>query len=260
MIALIYLFIFILGAIVGSFLNVVILRLHEEKSFVTGRSHCPQCNHVLGSLELIPIFSFLFQKGKCRHCSKKISWQYPLVELVTAVLFILALTVNFPFGQTDWHDYLSLIRDLVFIGFLVVIFVYDLKWYLILDKVTIPAIITALIFNLILGFSWQSLLLALVVGFGFFGLQFALSKGKWIGGGDLRLGALMGLMLSWPGVILGLFLSYILGSIVGVGLLLKKKKSLDSKIPFGTFLAIGTIITLFWGDKIVNWYLSFLGF
>jgi prepilin signal peptidase PulO-like enzyme (type II secretory pathway) len=252
----------VLGAIIGSFLNVVILRLHEGRSFARGRSACPDCHHVLSWQELIPIASFVFQGGRCRHCGKKISWQYPSVELATAILFGLAIWLHpqLAVSPDDWRLWLSLLRDWIFISYLVIIFVYDLRWYLILDKVTVPAIVTALALNLILGISWQGMLLAGVVGFVFFALQFVISKGKWIGGGDLRVGLLMGLMLSWPNILVGLLVAYVSGSVIGIGLVLKNKKEFGSKIPFGTFLAFGTIVALFWGQGIVSWYLRLIGF
>lgn len=256
-----FVFIFILGLIIGSFLNVVILRLHEKKKFAWSRSRCPYCKHDLKFSDLIPVLSFMFLSGKCRHCEKKISWQYPIVELVTGLLFVLATYnvvgyLGFEILLYNSTVLLSWLRDLIFISFLIVIFVYDLRWYLILDKVTIPAMVVAVVINLWLGFAWETLLIGMLIGLGFFALQFAVSKGKWIGGGDLRLGALMGLMLGTRGVIVALFFSYIIGAIFSLYLIATGKKGLKSQVPFGTFLAIGTLIALLWGDQVVNWYLG----
>lgn len=257
-----YLFIFILGAIIGSFLNVVILRLHNGEK-ITGRSRCPYCRQQLATPDLIPIFSFIFQGGRCRYCQKKISWQYPLVELMTGAFFVLA-TYNI-FGPLspllifyNFHLLLYWLRNLIFICFLIIIFVYDLRWYLILDRITIPAMVLALVINLWLGLVWTNLFFGVLVGLGFFLLQFLVSSGKWIGAGDLRLGLLMGLMLGWPAVLVALFFAYIIGAIFSLGLLALGKKGLKSQVPFGTFLSLGTIIALFWGDEIVNWYLGLL--
>lgn len=256
-----YIFIFVIGIIVGSFLNVVILRLKNGGKIINARSHCPHCHHQLSAKDMVPILSFFFQHGKCQYCHKKISWQYPLVELATGLLFVLA-TYNIFGGVSPglilYHYVTAVhwIRDIIFICFLIVIFVYDFRWYLILDKVTIPAMIIAIILNLLLGLSWFNLLIGAIVGFGFFGVQFLISRGKWIGGGDLRLGALMGLMLGWANLIVALFFSYIIGAIFSVGLIVLGRKKLKSQIPFGTFLAIGTIIALFWGEAIIRWYLN----
>lgn len=260
-----YLLVVILGAIIGSFLNVVILRTHNGGDIIKSRSACPNCQHVLRPIDLVPLFSFIWQKGKCRYCHAKISWQYPLVESITALLFLVFFMVNmnrfgvpanFQASILNLPFILSVIRDWVFVCFLVVIFVYDLRWYLILDRITLPAMIIALILNLYLGFSWQSLMVGLVIGLGFFAFQFFISGGKWIGGGDLRMGALMGLMLGGKGVVVALFFSYIIGSVISVFLVIWGRKKFESQIPFGTFLAIGTVIALLWSDNIINWYIS----
>ena len=247
--------IFIFGLIVGSFLNAVIWRLHTGESFINGRSYCPECKHVLGFWDLVPVFSFVFLGGKCRYCHKKISWQYPLVELITGILFALVyfnlyLTVQ----ATSYELLVTLIAYLFFASILIIIFVYDLKYYLILDVVTIPAIVVAFLVNLYLGLGFVNLLLGALIAGGFFWLQFVLSKGKWIGGGDIRLGVLMGLILGWKLVLVALFLAYIIGAVVGVGLLAYKKKEWGSQVPFGTFLSLATVIALLWGEIILNWY------
>lgn len=255
------LFIFIIGLIVGSFLNVVILRTHSKEQMVKSRSHCWDCKNALGPRDLVPLFSFLFQGGKCRYCRKKISWQYPMVEFATGFLFVLVayniIGVQGPsFLFYNSFTWLHFLRDLIFVSYLIIIFVYDLKWYLILDRFTVPAIFIAIILNLWLGMAWQSLLFGVLIGFGFFALQYLVSKGKWIGGGDLRLGALMGAMLGLSGVVVALFLSYVIGAVFSLFLIGLSKKGFKSQIPFGTFLALGTILSLLWGEQIVFWYFS----
>lgn len=255
-----YFFIFIFGLIIGSFLNAVIWRLHKEESILTKtRSYCVKCQHKLGIRDLVPLFSFIFLCGKCRFCKEKISWQYPLVELATGILFVLVVGARHTlFLQFDFFDWMTVVANWVFISFLIIIFVYDLKYYLILDKITIPAIILALVFNLILGVVWWKLLLAIIMGGGFFWLQYVVSQGKWVGGGDIRLGILMGAMLFWPNILIALFFSYVIGSLVGVGLILAKKKTMKSAVPMGTFLTVGTVITLLYGEQMLNWYVQFL--
>ena len=252
------LFIFLLGISIGSFLNVVILRTQKKESWF-GRSCCPHCQKQLLSRDLIPIFSFFFLKRQCRFCQTPISWQYPLVEYFTGFLFLfifLKYTQGWflsPMQIAFWGTFF--LRDLIFILFLIVLFVYDLKYFFILDRFTIPGIVIALSFNVFLGFSFFSLLSGLVVLSGFFLLQFLFSKGTWVGGGDIRMGALMGSMLGLEQSLVALFLSYLIGALFGIALLLTKKATRKTQIPFGTFLAIGTFLVLFFGNQLIEWYL-----
>ncbi|MFH1029795.1 MAG: prepilin peptidase [bacterium] len=252
--------VFIFGLCVGSFLNVVIFRLREGKKFIKGRSICPNCKHEILWYDNIPLISYFFLKGQCRHCRKKISMQYPAVELATAVLFLIAyvrwkIIFNFQFSIFN-YGYLFLY--LLFTSILIIIFVYDFRWYLILDKISIPAIIIALVVNLSLGYSILNLLGASLAAGGFFLAQFLVSKGKWIGGGDIRFGFLIGIMLGWPNTILALFSAYMMGSVVGLGLIIFGKKKMGSRVPFGTFLASATYIVMLWGESILRWYIGFL--
>ncbi len=259
-------FVFILGLFIGSFLNVVIYRLHREESFVKGFSKCLFCGHRLYPKDLVPIFSFLWLKAKCRYCKTAISWQYFLVELATALGFVLVFLRLF--SSTDlqtWLGALTVLSSLqllfwwLMFCFLLIIFVYDLKYYLILDKVSIPAIFLALALNLFLGHTWQSLALGILIGGGFFLLQFILSQGKWIGGGDIRVGILMGAALGFSHVLAALFLAYILGGIFATFLLIFGKKHLGDKLPFGTFLTLATFVILLYGDVLIRWYLTLWG-
>ncbi|MFH1173092.1 MAG: prepilin peptidase [bacterium] len=254
-------FSFILGLIIGSFLNCVIFRLHQKESFLFGRSHCFFCRKNLKFKDLVPVASFLWQKGRCGYCFKKISWQYPLVELATAVLFSAAVFFHTDAGLNI--DAWLILRDWLFISFLIIIFVYDLKHYLILDKVIWPAAIIAVIFNLGLDFSWAvalNLFLSAIAGGSFFLIQYLISRGRWLGGGDVRLGFLMGLMVGWPGVAIAISLAYFIGSLFSVYLVAAKKKSWQSHLPLGTFLTLATVITLFWGEVILDFYLNFVGY
>ena len=251
--------IFVFGLCLGSFLNCFIYRLRKKQS-ILGRSYCPDCKTKIAWYDNIPLLSFILLKGKCRHCRKKISWQYPLVELVTAVLFLIIWQKykidvdSFTRYSLLVTRYSKLIRDWLFVCILIVIFIYDLRWQLILDKITLPAMVIAFGLNIWLGISWQNLLLAGIIGGGFFLTQYLISRGRWIGGGDIRLGVLMGLMLGWPQIIVALMLAYISGAIVGIGLILGKKKQWSSHIPFGTFLSAATIVAMLWGEEILSWY------
>jgi leader peptidase (prepilin peptidase) / N-methyltransferase len=254
-------FIFIFGLFVGSFINVVIYRLHRQESFVRGFSKCLFCGHRLFSKDLVPLFSYLFLKGRCRYCKQRFSHQYPLVELFTAVSFFLIFIKIFPqlaFINFVFIDIVTLIFWWTIAAFLVIIFVYDLKYYLVLDTVVLPAVVLAFIVNLFLGFSFLNLLLAAVVGGGFFLLQFVVSKGRWIGGGDIRLGLLMGVFLGWPHLLTALFVAYMLGAVVSIGLLIADKKNWSDKVPFGTFLTVATFLVMLYGDQLVNWYWTLL--
>ena len=262
-----YILAFLIGLIAGSFLNCVIYRLEKGESFLKGRSYCPICRHQLSWQDLIPLLSFIFLGRRCRYCHGAISWQYPLVELITAVLFILIFwkfefVWNLEFGI--WNFYSSLFIGYLFIivSLLIIIFLFDLKHYIIPDRVVYPAILIALIFNFQFLISnnfalfWGPVFSAAGAA-GFFGAIVLFSRGKWMGAGDIKLAFLMGLFLSWPNILVALFLAFLLGSIVGIGLMLLKKKNFKSEIPFGPFLVSGTALALFWGENILNWYLNF---
>lgn len=250
--AVLYIIAVIFGLAVGSFLNAYIWRLKTDKSVWKGRSVCVHCQHTLKAADLIPVVSFLMLRGRCRYCGKKISWQYPLVEIGAAAIFALILYVDLANGQGLYF----LLRDWYFAAVLIIIFVYDFKWNYILDRVTLPAIVITFCLNILLGFYWLNLMLAAVIGASFFMIQYLVSKGRWIGGGDIRMGALMGFMLGWPNILVGLFIAYLAGAAVAIALVVKEKKKMNSTIAMGTFLAIGTLVALLWGNNIMIWYLG----
>jgi len=249
----IYLIVFIFGTFIGSFLNCVIYRLEQKKN-LGGRSFCPECRHQLFWQDLIPVFSYIFLGGKCRYCKKKISIQYPLIEILTGLVFLLVFAVT---AVSCCNGIINLIFLFYIASVFIVIFAYDFKHYLIPDKVLIPAIIIALIYKLFESFSLlPNLLMGVLVGSGFFLLIFLISRGRWIGFGDVKLGILMGVLLGFPNVLVALFLAFLLGAMIGVALIIFQKKGLKSQIPFGPFLIVGTFIALFWGQEIINWYLN----
>ena len=262
----VFIFIFLFGLIIGSFLNCLIWRLHSKES-IWGRSYCPKCRKQIAWYDNIPVLSYLILSGKCRKCHKIISWQYPVVELITGVLFMLAVISNLKLEI--WNSYffleqitnykllISIIKDWFLIAVMVIIFIYDLRWYLILDKITLPAAAIFLILNLILGISWLTLLISAIIGSSFFLLQFVISRGKWIGGGDIRLGLLMGFALGRIDLlILAIMLAYFIGSIIGLSLIFAGKKQWGSKVPLGVFLSSSTVLVIFWGQEILNWYFN----
>ena len=270
-------FIFLLGFCIGSFLNCVIYRIEEDKSFLKGRSFCPNCKHKLNWLDLFPVFSFLLLGGKCRYCKIKISWQYLFVEIFTAVVFLLIfskvgvipnLTGNPRFAQVLWIPaFAGMTTNLLFLFYiassLIVISVYDLKHYLIPDNVLLPAVIISLLYKVAVNFSLDyvlNLFLAVLISSGFFFILWLVSGGKWMGFGDVKLAILLGILLGWPNILVALFLAFFLGAIVGVALLIFKKTKMKSEIAFGPFLILGTFLAMFWGQNIINWYLNLVLF
>jgi len=201
--------------------------------------------------DLFPVFSFLFLGGKCKYCRKKISWQYPIVEISTALMFLLIFNfVNFNFVNLIFLFYIS--------APLIAIFIYDLKHYIIPDKILLPAIIITLVFRFLIFYAFLKYVLAALIAAGFFFIIFFFSKGRAMGFGDVKLAVLMGLLLGWPNILVALFLAFFFGAVVGLVLMILKKKGLKSKMPFGPFLIIGTFLALFWGQELINWYLKLL--
>lgn len=250
----------VFGLVIGSFLNVVIARLRSGERGWRSRSECPLCHAVLRPSELVPVVSFLMLKGKCRSCRQPISWQYPLVELSTMALFLAAFFVRDGAAGMPGGEWLRFVRDLTFISALTVIFVVDLLDMVVFDSVTLPMIAIAAAFNLALGMKPLGLLWAVLAGGGFFLFQYLVSKGRWIGGGDIRIGAMIGAMLGFPGVIAALFIAYIVGAVVAVVMLALKKTTWSSQLAFGTFLSLATVAVLLFGDRLWSWYGNLLGF
>jgi len=250
-----YFFVFIFGLCIGSFLNCFIYRI-EQKKKLSGRSFCPNCKKQLKWQDLIPIFSFIFLGGKCRYCKKKISWQYPAVELATGIIFILTATLA-PIGYPV--NFIKLLFWLYIASALIVIFVYDLKHYIIPDKILLPAIAISFIYLLIFNFnSLGNHLFSAFFGFLFFFSFFFFSKGKWMGFGDVKLAILMGFLLGFSNMLVALFFAFFFGAIIGIISIIFKRKNLKSEIPFGPFLIFGTFLAIFSGQEIINWYLNLI--
>ncbi|MBU2564297.1 prepilin peptidase [Patescibacteria group bacterium] len=254
-----YILFFILGLIIGSFLNVVIFRLNKKS--LKGRSHCIFCKKKLHWHELIPLFSFFLLKGKCKKCKKKISIQYPLVEFFTGLIFVLISLKTF---NLDIFSILITFFWFIFASFLIVIFVYDLKHYLVADKVIYPAIFIALIYILFLFLFSNGLFPSLVfsylvsglIGGGFFLIIVLISKEKWMGMGDVKIGVFIGLILGIQLLLVALFLAFVIGAIISLILIFLNKKGLKSEIPFGPFLTGACLTSFLWGDFLLNWYFN----
>lgn len=221
----------------------------------SGRSICIHCQRILEWYENIPLLSFIILQGKCRICRKFIPWHYPCVEAVTMISFIMASWYTFQNHFSPLH----LLRDLIFIFILISIFVTDGLYSSIPIPVVLVGILIGFIINhFFLSYSLGSLLLAAGVAGGFFLLQFSISRGRWIGSGDVWIGFMIGVWLGWPIVLIALFLSYVVGAAIGIALLVGKRKKINDSIPFGTFLALGTGASLYIGRALVDWYMSFL--
>lgn len=261
---------FVVGLIIGSFLNVLVCRLHVAENLFFDRSRCPHCKKVIAWYDNIPLISFIILKFKCRNCQKKISWQYPLVEISTGILFAAIGGIYFSiFDALSWVITLYLLGVA---GFFMAIFVYDFLYMEIPEVLIWPAVAWSLAFNLLID-SWQrnfpaellsihtySGILAALLSFVFFFLLSAGSREKWMGIGDSYLAIFLGLVLGWPQILMALFLSFFIGSIYGIMLILLGKKKMKSQVPFAPFMILGAIITLFWYAPIVNWYSGLMMF
>lgn len=242
--------VFIFGLIIGSFLNCLIWRLYKNET-LGGRSYCPRCRKTIVWYDNIPLLSFILLGGHCRHCQKKISWQYPFVELVTAILFLLTWQINIFSSNFSW----LLLRDWLIIITLVVVFVYDYRWQLVPMTIVWPLSGVIFILNLILGIYWLNLLFFTALSAGFFLIQYLITKKKGIGEGDIWLGMLLGVAFPrYPDLLLILLISYSFGALVGLGLMIGHQKNWKSSIALGPFLAVGAIITLIWGGQLIDWY------
>lgn len=258
------LYITILGAILGSFSTMLIHRLHfEEKGILFGRSACPHCKKVLGVWDLIPIFSWIFLRGRCGNCSEKISVFYPLTELLFAFVFFLV--------GLQFSDQVYVLVPLLIVAFVALVcFIYDVRFMEVDDRVVYPFVIFWIIYLLVNQFfpdffveafllgSVFDLFLGGILGWAFYAAQYYFSGGKWVGAGDMRLGLLMGLVLGWKYLLLGLFLAYILGSIFAVYLLITRKADGSTALPMGAFLMPSLIIFLLYGEAIWEFYWGIL--
>ena len=242
----------ILGSLVGSFLNVCISRLPKEESIIWPGSHCPYCKKPIRFYDNIPLVSYVLLMGKCRNCKKPISIQYPLIEGITALS---SLFLFMKFGPS-----LSYLFYFAFVAALIVITVIDLYHQIIPDVISLPGIGVGLIASLILPqITFLNSLFGVLLGGGSLFLVATcyewLFKREGMGGGDVKLLAMIGAFLGWKAVILTILLSSLIGSITGILIMVVKGKDFKYAIPFGPFLSLGAAISLFYGQNIINWYL-----
>jgi prepilin signal peptidase PulO-like enzyme (type II secretory pathway) len=268
-----FLILLVLGLILGSFINASVWRLHKQESgkkeakysITKGRSLCPHCKHQLAALDLIPLFSWIWLGGKCRYCHKKIGYIYPAAELITGLLFGFSY-VLWPYGF-DHFGILMFIFWLLFLSGFIALSIYDLRWRLLPNKIVAPLIALGIIQLALKCFhfhSAESLIVGVVWGLvlipGLFYALYYISNGKWIGGGDIKLGIALALLVGGPGeAILLVFLASLLGSFISLPLLLSKKLKIKSTIPFGPLLMIAATVCYFYGHDIITWYRGLVG-
>jgi len=246
----------IFGALVGSFLNVCILRLPKEESIVWPGSHCPHCKHPIKFYDNIPLVSYILLKGRCRHCHSPISFQYPLVEGITALA---SLILFIKFGPS-----LSYLFYFLFVAALIVITVIDLYHQIIPDVISLPGIGVGLVASLMIPqITLSNSITGILFGSGSLFLVSAyyewLRKKEGMGLGDAKLLAMIGAFLGWKAVILTIFFSSLIGSITGIIMMLLKGKDFKYAIPFGPFLSVGAVVALFYQNEIIAWYLQYKG-
>ena len=262
----------VLGLCMGSFVNALVYRLRLQEtnpklskkySILKGRSICPDCKHGLAAKDLVPLISWLLLKGKCRYCKKPISAQYPLIEAATATIFVISYVF--------WPEELTGVNILGFIVWLpvsvglIALAVYDIRWMILPNKIIFPLYILvvgniftqsviASDYNLVVSSFW-----GVVVGGGIFYVLFQISGGRWIGGGDVKLGFLLGSITGGPVLaFMMLFIASLLGSIFSVPLILKTRLGARTKIAFGPFLILSAMIVTLFGEKIIDLYNNLL--
>jgi len=255
---------FVLGICVGSFLNVLIDRIPNNQSPLKGRSHCDKCKKTLEWHDLIPLISYLYLKGKCRHCRAHISFYYPLVELITGIMFVIIFLYlrDLRFTIYDLRFFLHYFYYLFILSSFIVIFFTDLKYGIIPDKILYPAAVISTIYNLSFTIyspivnHQSSIINNIFSGAGaflFFLALYLVTKGKGMGFGDVKLAFLIGIVLGFPKILAALYLAFLTGAICGIILIIWRKKKLKGgTIPFGPFLIIGAVLSLFFGEKIIQ--------
>ena len=245
-------FMLAMGLAIGSFLNVCIYRLPRRESLMYPGSHCPVCNRSLAWFENLPLSSWLVLRGRCRTCRTPIPVQYPLVEAITAAVFVGAY---FIYG---WTPFLA--ARLLFACAMIVLFVIDLQHRILPNAITLPGIVIGFILSFFLPPGWRSSLVGLLAGGG---VLFAIGESYYrlrgyegLGMGDVKMLAMIGAFLGWPLMLVTLVLASFAGSAVGVGLLVSRRGDMKAALPFGTFLAVGALVAAVAGDAFLAWYLT----
>jgi len=246
--------IFISGLIVGSFSNVCIYRIPRNESIIYPASHCPKCRSNISPKDNIPLLSYILLKGRCRNCKSKISIQYPIVELLTGIIYLIIYLIYCLGFQ--FLIYIILSSVLIIIAFI------DLNEQIVPDVISLPGIVIGFILSFFVPYiSYINSALGVAVGGGIIliiGLGGSvIFKKEAMGGGDVKLAAMIGAFLGWRYIIISLFLGFFLGALAGIFLIMSKIKSREDVVPFGPFIVLGSFITLLWGEKIITWYIGF---
>ena len=246
--------IFILGLIVGSFSNVCIYRIPKNESIIYPASHCPKCSSPIKPVDNVPILSYILLKGRCRNCKKKISIQYPSVELLTGLIYLIIYLIYGLNIQT--LIYIILSSALIIIAFI------DLNEQVIPEVISLPGMAIGLILSVFVSYiSFINSVLGIVIGGGIILVirlvGSLIFKKESMGIGDIELAAMIGAFLGWRYIAISLFLGFFLGALIGIILILSKIKGREDVVPFGPFIVLGSLITLLWGEKIITWYIGF---
>ena len=241
-------FIFILGLIGGSFLNVVIYRLPLKKSIIFPSSHCPYCETKLKYYDLIPVLSYIINKGKCRYCGEKISFQYPIVELLTGLLFLLTF-LNYDL-TSEFIIFIFLISVLIVVSFI------DIKYQIIPNEITFTFIPIGLILSLFFNhIKFLDSLLGLLIPAGIL-LLIAFIYKKGMGIGDVKLIGMIGVFIGWEYALISIFIGALFGSIYGIYMMVTGNMTRKTRIPFGPFISLGAVIMILYGSLLIDWYLG----
>jgi leader peptidase (prepilin peptidase)/N-methyltransferase len=257
------LFAFLFGLVLGSFLNVCIHRIPLKQSIVTPASSCPRCGKHIRFYDNIPILSYLFLLGKCRYCANPISIRYPLVELITGILSV-ALCIRYGPSLHDLISSVKYVSYLAFVASLILISFIDLQHKIIPDVISLPGILLGIILSIFPWYpvSWLDSLIGIVGGGGFL-YAVAFLYERWtgregMGGGDIKLLAMLGAWMGWKALPFVVFISSLTGILIGGGSLLLARRGYRARIPFGPFLALGALIYFFFGTEIIIWYYGLL--
>lgn len=243
----------LIGLCIGSFLNVVIYRLPLGQSLVSPGSRCPKCGYHLRWFDNVPVLSWVLLGGRCRQCRTAISIQYPIVEVVTGLLFLLVAWLT-PAGPL-------LASRLILVAILVALFGIDLEHQILPNSITLPGIVVGLMFSAIAPPGWQNALLGALLGagvlYGIAAAYFAVRREEGLGMGDVKMLAMIGAFLGWKAVLVTLVLSSFSGAAIGMALIAAQRGGMKLALPFGTFLAVGALAAMLAGDPLIAWYAGF---
>lgn len=241
------------GLVVGSFLNVVIYRLPLGQSLATPPSRCRKCGYSLRWFDNIPILSWVFLRGRCRKCGVRVSWQYPLVELITGVLFVLVVWLT-PMGPL-------VASRLILVCILIALFGIDLEHQILPNSITLPGIVIGVLFSLIAAPGIKDALIGVLIGGGILyaiaGAYYLWRREEGMGMGDVKMLAMIGAFLGWKAVLVTLVLASFSGAFIGLGMMAVQRGGMKYALPFGTFLALGSLAAMFVGEPLVTWYAGF---